>query len=478
MSRTEALTRLRTELGAVDHSVDTRRLRTKSRDRFAQSPVLRDLLRGRNAEIFIAPRTKEELRVAVAACARHRVPITVRGAGSGQFGQGVPLSGGAVIDVTAIAGVVGWHGDRARQPPRTVRALTGTVVADIDATIRPSGWELRMHPSTAQQATIGGYIAGGHAGVGSCQWGILRDAGNITALEVMTVEEQPRLVELRGREVNTVHHAYGANGIITEVELPVAPAWEWHELVISFPEFEQAARFSVDLGTSDGVLKKVVSPHAHPLPRYFPGLAGLVPDGAAMVLVLAAVQSVPNVEDLVHACGGQIRYRCLEGKGVYGVPLYEFTWGHSMLHYQRRNEKLTGLMALFPHADLYESIVRVHREFADLGPLHVEMKRIDGGLSCQGSPVFEYEDQAQLAAITERLQRAGLSIANPHTPVLRAGGMKPWGPREIATKRAFDPHGLLAQGKVDDILATDVITTSTALPTSGWTYRLSDTSSR
>lgn len=472
MSPAEALTRLRTDLGPIDHSTDTRTLRTKSRDLFAQSPVLRELLRGHNAEIFIAPRSKDELRTAVAACARHRVPITVRGAGSGQFGQGVPLHGGAVIDVTALRGVLGWHGDRGRQPPRSVRALTGTVVADIDAAIRPSGWELRMHPPTAQKATVGGYIAGGHAGVGSCQWGILRDAGNITALEVMTVEEHPRLLELRGREVNTVHHAYGANGIITEVELPVAPAWEWHELVISFPEFEQAARFSVDLGHSDGILKKVVSPHAHPLPQYFPGLAGLIPDGQAMVLVLAAVQSVPAVEDLVRATGGRVRYRCLEGKGGYGVPLYEFTWGNSLMHYQRRDPALVGLLALFPTATLYESMVRVHREFGALGPLHVEMKRIDGGLSCQGSPVFAFESREHLAEVTERLQRAGLSIVNSHTPLLGAGGMKPWGPREADFKREVDPHGLLARGKADDVFGTDRIAASTALPNSGWTYRL------
>ncbi|MGY0501425.1 FAD-binding oxidoreductase [Nocardia sp. FBN12] len=471
MAPTDSLTSLRADLGPITFSTDTRKLRTKSRDRFAQSPVLRDLLRGRNAEIFIAPRTKEELRTAVAACARHRIPITVRGAGSGQFGQGVPLRGGAVIDVTAVAGVLGWHGEPGRRLPTSVRALTGTVVADIDAAIRPSGWELRMHPSTAHQATVGGYIAGGHAGIGSCRWGILRDTGNITALEVMTVEEHPRLIELRGRDVNTVHHAYGANGIITEVELPVAPAWEWHELVVSFPAFEQAARFAVDISRSDGILTKVVSPQAHPLPQYFPELAGLIPGGESMVLLMAAVQSVPNVEDLVQDNGGRIRYRCLEGKGSYGAPLYEFTWGHSMLRYQRHNDKLTGLMALFPQRDLYESIVGIHREFAELGPLHVEMKRIDGGLSCQGSPVFAFESQEHLAATTERLQRAGLFIANSHTPVLGAGGMKPWGAKEAAAKREFDPYALLAQGKSDD--AEDAITTSTALPNSGWSYRLS-----
>ncbi|QNG19517.1 FAD-binding oxidoreductase [Rhodococcus triatomae] len=458
-----SLARLAEDLGDITHSSEPRLLRAKSRDRFAQSPILREVLRGKIADIYIAPGSKAELRTVVAACARHRIPITVRGGGTAQFGQGVPLSGGAVVDVTGVTGIVA-------QRLGTVRALCGTLVADIDAAIRPTGWELRMHPSTTRQATIGGYLAGGHAGIGSCHWGILRDRGNITAIEVMTVEEEPRLVELVGADVNTVHHAYGANGIITEVELPTAPAWTWQELVISFPDFASAARFSVEICRSEGVLKKLVSLHADPLPTYFPDLAGFVPPGHAMVLAMAAEQSMPDVEDLVRECGGSIGYRCDEGAGVYDCPLYEFTWGHSMMHYQRLDRAFIGLLAMFPADTLLESIMAVHTEFAAVGPMHLEMKRFEGGLSAQGSPVFVFESQEQVAEMTTRLQEAGLSIANTHTPTLRASGMKPWAEVESRFKRMTDPHGLLAQGKSDDEKEDD-ISASTALPNSGWSYR-------
>lgn len=116
-----------------------------------------------------------------------------------------------------------------------------------------------MHPSTRRAATIGGFVGGGRAGVGSCAWGILRDRGNLLGLEVVSVEEDPRTVQLTGDRVNLVHHAYGSNGIITEVELPLAPAWPWPECIVLFPEFMTAVRFAHALATADGIPKKLVS---------------------------------------------------------------------------------------------------------------------------------------------------------------------------------------------------------------------------
>ena len=53
------------------------------------------------------------------------------------------------------------------------------------------GQELRMHPSTRETATIGGFVAGGSGGVGSIHWGMLREPGNILRLRLATLEECP-----------------------------------------------------------------------------------------------------------------------------------------------------------------------------------------------------------------------------------------------------------------------------------------------
>ena len=66
-----------------------------------------------------------------------------------------------------------------------------------------------MFSSTWATATIGGFIAGGSGGVGSCTWGSLRDLGNIIRLRVVTMEAEPRVLELTGDDIQKANHAMG-----------------------------------------------------------------------------------------------------------------------------------------------------------------------------------------------------------------------------------------------------------------------------
>lgn len=42
---------------------------------------------------------------------------------------------------------------------------------------------------------------------------------------VVTLEDEPRVIELRGDDVQKVNHAYGVNGIITELKIPLGSAY-------------------------------------------------------------------------------------------------------------------------------------------------------------------------------------------------------------------------------------------------------------
>jgi FAD/FMN-containing dehydrogenase len=65
----------------------------------------------------------------------------------------------------------------------------------------------------------------------------LRDFGNIIRLRVVTMEEEPQVLELTGEDLHKVTHAYGTNGIITEIEMPLAPAYDWVDAIVGFDEF-------------------------------------------------------------------------------------------------------------------------------------------------------------------------------------------------------------------------------------------------
>ena len=90
-------------------------------------------------------------------------------------------------------------------------------------------------PRPINTASIGGFIAGGSGGVGSIRWGGLRDCGNIIRLKVATMEARPACSSSTGDDLHKVAHAYGTNGIITEVEMPLAPAYDWVDVIVGFP---------------------------------------------------------------------------------------------------------------------------------------------------------------------------------------------------------------------------------------------------
>ena len=88
---------LREELAAVpgltllDRSEDLDRY---SRDAYDYSPVLRERLASCRAMLVVRPETVDAVACVAAACCRHGIALTLRGAGTGNYGQSVPLEGG------------------------------------------------------------------------------------------------------------------------------------------------------------------------------------------------------------------------------------------------------------------------------------------------------------------------------------------------------------------------------------------------
>jgi FAD/FMN-containing dehydrogenase len=214
-------------LGDVPIETDPKILRKKSRDFFWFSPVLKRQLEDKIADLVVVPRDEADVVRIAGMAARYRVPITIRGGGTGNYGQCVPVEGGVVLDIGGLDAIEWQNG-------AMMRVGAGRRMHHIDAETRKSGYELRMHPSTKRMASIGGFAAGGSAGVGSVTYGGLRELGNIAGARVISLEEEPRAFELKGDAALKICHGWGTTGIVTALEMPLAPAFDWIDVVVAF----------------------------------------------------------------------------------------------------------------------------------------------------------------------------------------------------------------------------------------------------
>src|SRR5215467_12920358 len=165
----------RHDIGGISSTVDAREIRQKSHDFHWYSPVLTPQLQNCMADVVVRPQSEEEIAAVVAAAVRHKIPLTLRGGGTGNYGQSVPLKGGVLLDMTGFNKVTAVE-------PGSVRVQGGAVILKALQAALASSQQLMMYPSTMRSATIGGYLGGGFAGIGSVRHGIIRDSGMIQSI--------------------------------------------------------------------------------------------------------------------------------------------------------------------------------------------------------------------------------------------------------------------------------------------------------
>ncbi len=426
------------ELTGIEIIRDPLQLTKLSLDYYHFSPVLQEALKDKRADLVVRPRSEAEILQIARTCVKYKIPLTVRGAGTGNYGQCIPLDGGIVLDTTAMNQIISID-------PGVACVEPGVKMAAFDKQARERGWELRMVPSTYRTATIGGFIGGGSGGIGSIEYGQLRDRGNLLAVRVVTLEDEPRIIELRGDEVQKVNHAYGTNGIIAQLTIALSPARAWAETIVVFDDFMTAAKFGQALCDSDGLVKKLVSIHADPIPQYFNAIAQFIPDGKHCALLMTAEYCLEPLRDLVAEFGGKINYHKTAKEASKGTSLAEFTWNHTTLHARNVDDNLTYLQTFFFDLDRVE---HMYNHFGDEVMMHLEFLRVGGKAIPAGLQLVRYTSQERLNEIISYHEERGAFIANPHTYILEDGGRKQIEPEQLQFKEKVDPYGLMNPGKM------------------------------
>jgi FAD/FMN-containing dehydrogenase len=435
----------RGDIGGVSSTVDERQIRQKSHDFHWYSPILTPQLQNCLAEVVVAPRSEADIATIVTAAVRHRVPLTLRGGGTGNYGQSVPLKGGALVDMTGFNQVLAVE-------PGRIRVQSGIVIGAALEAALASGQQLMMYPSTMRSATIGGYLGGGFAGIGSVRHGIIRDSGMIQALKIMTIEETPRILTLAGDDVGFVFHSWGTTGIMLEAELKLVPAETWIDCIATFPSYGDVIAFGNAAFASDldvfllSAVERRFAPYYKRLSQYFDGTRD-----AMFAMVKAS--DVDRYFALAAAHNGQ-RAMAVSPEQSAAANLrriHETAFNHTTLMALQVDRGWTYLQVVMPNPFEPALVEAQMRRFGDEVLMHHEYTKEKGRCRIGGLPLIRYTTEQRLNEIMRSFEADGCVINNPHIFKLEDGGRFDPEGRKMAFRASVDPLGLLNPGKLRSV---------------------------
>lgn len=430
------------ELAPVEIIDEPVLVKKRSRDFFWYSPILNGELKKCFGDLVARPASPEEMRHVLAVAYAHDAPVVLRGGGTGNYGQSVPMEGGLIIETTAMNRVL-EIGDG------FVRAEAGALMADINAALRIQGWEMAMFPSTQDIATIGGFVAGGSAGIGSIANGALRDPGNLIALKVQSVEATPRERVIEGEDVLQVHHAWGLNGAITEVTLRTVPTRDWVGCLATFDSYTDAYAAGLSIANAPDVGRKLLTTVDARICAYFPKLDGHIRPDKHLLVSLVPQEDIARFKDIVEAAGGHLDLTLTEAERVAAkLPhVFDFSYNHTTLQVLKADRSATYQQVGCPVPPDPQAIAALRPKLGCDVWMHHEFARVGGEIVTFDLPIIWFSTPERLAEINATYEADGFPVYDAHTWRVEGGGLKDADYSHLAWKKRMDPKGLLNAAK-------------------------------
>jgi glycolate oxidase len=174
-------------------------------------------------EAVALPATAAEIGALMRICSRERIPVTVRGGGSGLAGGALPVAGGLVISTKRLDQIL--HLDE-RNFQVTVEP--GVITEHLQNTLKDKGLFYPPDPSSRGWSFIGGNVSTNAGGPRAVKYGVVKD--HVLNLEVVLPSG-----EIIWTGANTLKNSTGYNltqlmvgsegtlGIVTKIVLKLQP---------------------------------------------------------------------------------------------------------------------------------------------------------------------------------------------------------------------------------------------------------------
>ncbi|WP_263378620.1 FAD-binding oxidoreductase [Granulicella paludicola] len=414
-----------------------------SRDFYWYSPILKPLLDDKRADVVVQPVSVHEICAVMRYCYAQGVPVTVRGAGTGNYGQAIPLNGGVVLDLQRLDRIESIEEDG------VAVCEPGVKLGVLETTAREQGWELRCYPSTVAKASLGGFLGGGSGGVGSVKHGGLRDFETVRAIEVVTMEAEPRVVKHESKAVHEILHSWGTNGVITKIWFTLTPAIAWAQVALTFKSFDAAFDFSEQIAKSSEWDKRLVTVFEWPLPKFFAPVKQLAREGEAQVFLLIAEVQREALQKAAVKAGATVTL-AEPYEGLKTQPLLsDYTWNHTTLWAMKADAEYTYLQCGFHTNTAREQFGLLKSKYGEDFLLHIEwMKNGESVVFPAAIPVVRFSTEERLNEMIAYCREIGVGVANPHVNHVEGGGRYREDNVQLMAKYKYDAKGLMNPGKM------------------------------
>ena len=410
-----------------------------SKDFFDYSPILKEKLENCIADIVVRPLTVEAILNVVKTCKRYKIYLTIRGAGTGNYGQCVPLEGGVVMIMSGLKRIRNFDQDTG-----AVTVESGCLLRDLETELVEHQRQLRLMPSTWRSASIGGFIAGGSGGIGSVRWGFLRDPGHLLGLEIVTLDDNPQKIHLNAEEAEPLNHAYGTNGIITSLTIATAPFCEWYEVIIDVPSFSDAVELllkcsnaAIHLYLCSLLEKEIVDV----LPNWYGEVNNM-----NRLLMLVSSDGISTLRRFSTLFNAKLSHISIENS-KNGKGIRELTWNHTTLHMRSSDQNWTYLQMLLPIPEI-NFMEQIRQKWKQDILWHLEVVRHQGAQRLAALPIVRWRNKELLEELVSDCKRLDAIIFNPHVITVEDGGLGVVDVDQVNAKKSYDPEGILNPGKL------------------------------
>ena len=235
--------------------------------------------------LVVMPASTDEVRQVMRLCHQRKVPVVVRGAGTGLSGGALPHPDGVLLSLTRLAKIL--EIDPGAGLARVQPGVTNLAISEACA---PHGLFYAPDPSSQIACTIGGNVAENAGGVHCLKYGLT--VHNVLQLTVVTVDGGIVTVGCEGMAsagpdlMALMTGSEGMLGVVTEVTVRLLPEPSHLQVVLaSFDELEHAGD-AVTAVIAEGIVPagfEMMDSHATRAAEDYVG-AGYDTDAAALLL--------------------------------------------------------------------------------------------------------------------------------------------------------------------------------------------------